>query len=124
MYIRKYAFTYIYIYIYIYAYIYVNAFAPAIIHIYTYVCIYTYIYTSISIYLYVFVYIYIYCPFVPEGFHTYEISVSLLAIACANGQSHGTVGTHNVSFAKESYKRDDILQKRPIIFKAVTLHTT
>jgi len=79
---------------------------------YTYTCIYTYIYTCIHICIYTCMY-------------TYEYVQIHVPMATSMGWLR-LVGSLKlqVSFAKEPYKRDYVLQKRPIILRRLLIVAT
>ena len=82
------------------------------------ICIYTYVYLYTHMYIYMYIQMYTYTQIC-----TYCQQLTLLVMSeesaryksvhiCVYGVALVTL---YVSFAKEPYKRDDILQKRPII---------
>jgi len=86
-----------------------------------YVCAYVYVYTHIkkkSLHIYKHIYIHIY---------TYiHLTTKAVCTSRANRAIHivrpfSTVKSH-VSFAKEPYKRDNILQKRPVILSILLIY--
>ena len=101
---------YIYIYMYIHAYICIYIFKN--IHTYLYMYVY-YIYIHTCMYKYIHTYIYMYIQYVNKYMymHTY---IHLVYVGMGWLRLVGSLKLQ-VSFAKEPYKRDCILQKRPII---------
>ena len=90
--------------------------------IYMYVCVYTHV-CLICVYMCIYVYTRVYICVYITNLHTYNkyntylyffFPLSLLARRYKSTQSVGSLKLY-VSFAKEPYKRDDILQKRPIL---------
>ena len=113
----------IYIYIYIYTYIYINILLRIFIapHSTWYwcICIYVLIQRTIKIQNsqnYVILFCQISCYFLKYESDCSEVTVGWLRLA-------GSLKL-KVSFAKESYKRDDILQTRPIILRSLRIVAT
>jgi len=100
-----YIYTYIYIYIHIYVYTY----------IYAYICIYIHIYLCICIYISIYIYVWKYSV-IKSGDSTSLYGMGWLRL----------VGSliFQVSFAKEPYKRDYILQKRPMVLRSLLIVAT
>ena len=144
MYIYIYICIYIYIYIFIYIYVHVYIYIYIYMYIYIYICIYIYMYIHIFLYifLYIYLYIYIYHVFRDTCREIQIIHILVHADVCQHLRTYTCTTVHSskpaqhvdahtivhygvatissslklyVSFAKEPYKRDYILQKRPII---------
>ena len=128
------AFWYIYICMYthicVYIYIYI-----CIIHINIYACIYIYMYIHTAGFLKIFTCTLLRCVVVAaKRAHTKWKNLSselcsLVALYSCMGwlRSVGSLKLYvnlYVSFAKEPYKRDDILQKRPIILRSLLIVAT
>ena len=80
----------------------------------------TYIYTYIYIYMYIHICMHIYM-------HIYMIKMDLTYETSVTGMGWlRLVGSLKlqVSFTKEPYKRDNVLQKRPIILRSLLIVTT
>jgi len=110
-------YTYKYIYIYKYMYIY--------IHICIQIHRYTYIYTNVS-----------FCSLLvclPSDIqhrkgsgHTSESLeyIRICIFTYIHTYKYTSIYTYTYSFAKEPYKRDDILQKRPIVLRSLLIVAT
>jgi len=117
-----------------YVYIYICDLTP--MHIYTgictyvltyiyvcvYMCIHIYVFTNTYVCIYIYIYIYIYI----QDFHTLCVCVCIHALEYVCMGWLRLVGFLKVKvfFAKEPHKRDDILQKRPIILRSLLIIAT
>jgi len=140
IYIHLYIYIYIHIYIHICMYTYMHVYI--FIHEYIYICIYIYIYICVCIHIYANIHTYIY-----RALSTNEPTVTPVAgwiLHCGNSSpnlqaqilqalSYGVATISRllkiklnikVSFVKEAYKTDYILQKRPIILRSVHIAAT
>jgi len=103
---------YVYIYQSIYIYIYICMYIYMSIRIHIYICIYSYIYLYICIYIYTHTLLF---PKEKLPSNTLHDMGWLLLVGSLKLQ---------VSFAKEPYKRDDILQKRHIMLLSLLIVAT
>jgi len=153
-YTYTYIYIYVYVYICIYIYIFIHIHINICKYIYKYICIinvyaYAYIWRTI-IFVFCRSYWYLTCtqkaPFgicgpAPSRMGCRVWAIILLNYTCVTHLSicvawHTHIIAHmgwlrfvgslkfQVSFAKESYKRDDILQKRPIILRSLLIAAT
>jgi len=113
--------VYIYIYVYIYVYMYIYKCTYICIYIYIlilHICIYMYKY--ICMYMYIFQYKYMHMGLMaPLNCGTrcvFLIYIGKLRLVCWS--------KWQVSFAKEPYKRDDVLQTSPTILRSLLFVAT
>ena len=108
IYVCLYNYVYIYARVYVYMYVYIN--------INMYKCVCMYICNCIRIYTHTYIYRYIYIQneFLLTFLVTKDSVGFLLGRVLWGGFGQRSIKL-KVSFAKEPYKTDDILQKRPVI---------
>jgi len=127
-----------YIFVYIFVCIYIPVYTCAYAYTYTYIYTYTCTCKCICIHMYIYIYMYILCMYIYINIHvciciyiyTYihiYIDTYIHNIYICLSYRHRRVFSHmgwlwlvgpiklQVSFAKEPYKRDDILQKRRFV---------
>jgi len=128
IYIHVYTYIYIYIYIcictciYIHMYVYIYIYIYIYIHIYIYIYIYTYIYVLLGIYIYT----HVYCWAWKSNWHVAQTQTNIQRRKQSPLKDRKKLRDNilPVSFAKEPYKRDDILQKRTINLRSLLIVAT
>jgi len=126
LYVYIYMYTYIYVYVHTHIYIHINICIRMYLHLYLYLYLYACLHVFISILSFaqeLCIHGVIFFCEISDTEVRIEVIVDVNITAMVWLRFVGSFKLH-VSFAKEPYKRDDILQKTPILLRSLLIIAT